>query len=154
MLSTGRGRGSVAELHPWLHSPTPPYPVMMGGWRAVSATLSPEWLVWGLCGSACGEPVPSSFFFPLRTSSTSLPLALSNPLFPKLLLSHLGGGTHSSFPTSPQLKAMRKPVTVARVSLLPPPPVYHDQGRRACRILSAAFGAAGGRLSISASSSA
>lgn len=115
---------------------------------SLMACLGTLWLcVWRAC--------PQFFFFsPLRTSSTSLPLALSNPLFPKLLLSHLGGGTHSSFPTSPQLKAMRKPVTVARVSLLPPPPVYHDQGRRACRILSAAFGAAGGRLSISASSSA
>lgn len=66
----------------WLRFPTPPYPRMAAGQHAVSATLS-HLCVWRAC--------PQCFF--LRTSSASLPLALSSPLFPKLLISHLGGWT-------------------------------------------------------------
>lgn len=64
----------------WLHFPTPPCPTMLARWHAVPATLS-YLCVWRACPQCCF----------LRTSSTSLPPALSNPLFPKLLIKPLGG---------------------------------------------------------------
>lgn len=61
MLSITWGRWNAAQLHLWLHFLTPPYPMMTGRWHAISATLLSQWLVWGLDGCACGEPVPSLF---------------------------------------------------------------------------------------------
>lgn len=60
-LPVRQSRWNVAQLRLWLHFPTPPYPTMISRWHAVSATLSSQWLVWGLDGCACGEPVPALF---------------------------------------------------------------------------------------------
>ena len=62
MLPGQQDRWNVARLLLWLHFPTPPYPTIIGHWHALSATLSFQWLVWGLSGSECGAPVPNPFF--------------------------------------------------------------------------------------------
>lgn len=38
--SISGGRWNIAQLHPWLHFPTPSYPMMLSHWQAISATLS------------------------------------------------------------------------------------------------------------------
>ena len=73
------------------------------------ACLGSQWLY---MRSACPQP-----FF-LRTNWTSLPLALSNPLFPKLLATW-GVELDFSLPTSSRLKVMRKTVDHGEMSILP-----------------------------------
>lgn len=91
----------------------------MGGWRAVSATLSPEWLVWGLCGSACGEPVPSSFFFPPQDKLNFTSSGLIKPFVSKIVTQPLGGWNPLLLPYVPPAESDEK--TSDRGEGVPPP---------------------------------
>lgn len=89
LLSLRQGRWNVAQLHLWLHFPTPPYPTMIGLWHAVSATLLSQWLVRDLNGRACGEPVPSPLFSPQdKLNFTSS--GLIKPFVSKMVTQPLG----------------------------------------------------------------
>ena len=46
VLPGQQDRWNVARLLLWLHFPTPPYPMIIGHWHALPATLSFQWLVW------------------------------------------------------------------------------------------------------------
>lgn len=76
---------SLVKCHaawPWLYFLTPPCPMVTAHPHTAHHLVM---LVLRLSSHTCRDPVPAPF---LRTSSTSLPLALSNSLFPKLLNSH------------------------------------------------------------------
>ena len=94
------------------------------------ACLGSQWLwVW----SACPQP-----FF-LRTSLTSLPLALSDSLFPKLLLSYWEVELNFSLLTSSQLRVTRKAVDCHEVSIhlfysLPSTMTYRDKPGKFCQL--------------------
>lgn len=113
VLSVRWGRWNVAELHLGLHFPTPSCPTMSSCWQAVSATLLSQWLVWGLSGGACGEPV-LSFFSQDKLNFTSSGLIKS--FVSKIVTQPLGD---SSFPTSSQLKIMRKTIDQVKRSIFP-----------------------------------
>ena len=97
-VSSGQATGwtSRVKCHvagPWLYFLTPPCPVVTAQPHTARHLVM---LVLGL-SSHTQDPVPAPF---LRTSSTSLPLALSNSLFPKLLNSR-GAGEILALPVCP-----------------------------------------------------
>ena len=144
------GQVECCTAAPLVAFPTPPYPTTIGRWHAISATLSSQWLVWGLGGwvwRACPQP------FSLRTSSTSLPLALSDSLFPKLLLSYLGSWTQflppDILPAESNKKSSWSQWGVHLFHSLPSTMPYRDKPGKFCQLH---FILLSGHLAISASS--
>lgn len=115
VLPGQQDRWNVAQLLLWLHFPTPPCPTMIGRWHAISATLSSQWLVWGLSGSECGEPVPSPFFSGQVRLRFLWPY--QTPCFQNCYSATWEVELNFSLPTSSQLRVIRKAVDRGEVSI-------------------------------------
>lgn len=108
--SISGGRWNIAQLHPWLHFPTPSYPMMLSHWQAISATLS---YLSGFLVAVRVErlsPVLFFFFFPSGQAQLHFLWCYQTLCFQNRYSTTWGVKLNSSLPTSSQLKVMRKTI--------------------------------------------